>query len=794
MKRIIAFILAFALAFSSAPLVNADSDLSEKITILSSQEKVLFNTLTKNKVSKTDSDYILDACKIGISDYSQANKVNDKISISNLVKLFENAYRLHYGKSSKYLADFRKNISSIESCGKDGKATRYNVAELVYYSASEMEIDVKYRSLNGFISAIDKADGEDYSYLHYPNSAIMVKNKDGTVNSNTGVWSDCSDLKAIEAIGNPNAVNYTLRVFDRTSGERVQSLFADTTYRPKNKITVKTAILAVYHYYRYLMPEPKNVVVEKVGTYNKYIITNTLLKQKTDLPNASNAVLPDWKGYNLDYLSNITHGALSNMPEYWVYEADMKTVADTGANFVNVRIGWGCLSAPDYVSDDTVNIYYLEWLDHILSWGMKYGVHVQFCFTEGPGLDKTFNMQQAREKTLSVFTNEDYLELNVRYWRMLAKRYAKIPNKYLSFSLMNEPTPTSDENYAETMKPIIDAIWEDSPGRVILADIHSINCTGESMAKLGVALCYHHYRPIELFIVNKDNPQIDYQDYYNKLFIGTQYMTGILYSEDGASNIWEGKGDTSSLGGKPDIIKGNLSGTLEIMLKDSSVGKAALMVKADGVVLYDDVPETVCDGDREVDLCYSAVPEYISIPDGTKCLELSCTWGIQTFSSVKIRRDDGVLVDIPILADNFQGMDMSVVTIHIDGGIGSDNLGENELYINQKSPLISILECKATADQYGVGFMCGEWGFFDNDGGTIRKSPIPYESLMKILAGAITVFDEYGIPWCAEYRTPYTLTNSYPLNSGTTYTKIEGSSLYLDNVMNKFYTNIIKKK
>jgi len=402
-------------------------------------------------------------------------------------------------------------------------------------------------------------------------------------------------------------------------------------------------------------------------------------------------------------------------------------------------------------------------------------------------------MDQAKEKTLSVFSDAKYRNLCVRYWRMLSNRYAKISNKYLSFCLMNEGVPLNDENYAESMRPIIDAIWEESPGRVILADIHAYNCTGESMAALGVALCYHQYRPVELFVISQNAPQIDYKDYYKNLFTDKYNMTGILYSEDGATWQWDNKGDTSKLGGKPDIIQGNLSGTMEIMLKESSVGKAGLLVKADAKIIYDDVPKTVCDGDPEVDVCYSAEPEIISIPDGTKRLEISCSNGILTLGSVKIKRKDGILIDIPMEADNYQGTDMSTITVHDDGSIESNHIN-TQTYLNLKSPWISILQGKAIADKYGVGFMCGEWGFFNTGGGVIWESRIPYDDLKAILAACIQSFDENGIPWCGEYRSEYSLTNSYPLNSGTTYTNIAGSSLYLDNVMNKFFINMINAK
>jgi hypothetical protein len=175
-------------------------------------------------------------------------------------------------------------------------------------------------------------------------------------------------------------------------------------------------------------------------------------------------------------------------------------------------------------------------------------------------------------------------------------------------------------------------------------------------------------------------------------------------------------------------------------------------------------------------------------------LEISCSNGILTLGSVKIKRKDDILIDIPIETDNYQGTDMSTITVHDDGSIESDHHNESQMYMNLKSPLISILQCKAIAEKYGVGFMCGEWGFFNAGGGVIWEPKIPYDDLKAILAACMQFFDDNGIPWCGEYRSEYSLTNSYPLNSATTYKNIAGSSLYLDKVMNQFYIDRINAK
>jgi hypothetical protein len=62
-----------------------------------------------------------------------------------------------------------------------------------------------------------------------------------------------------------------------------------------------------------------------------------------------------------------------------------------------------------------------------------------------------------------------------------------------------------------------------------------------------------------------------------------------------------------------------------------------------------------------------------------------------------------------------------------------------------------------------------------------------------ILKDMINTYDEEGIPWCTEYRTEFTLTNSYNIDKNIDYEAIEGSPLYLDRDMLEFYKDITSK-
>lgn len=96
----------------------------------------------------------------------------------------------------------------------------------------------------------------------------------------------------------------------------------------------------------------------------------------------------------------------------------------------------------------------------------------------------------------------------------MAKRYAQIPNTYLSFNLINEPDPETDEIYADALRPSIEAIWEESPERLIICDVETNTAiTGEEMAKMGCALSCHEYIPHEFTEIHVSKA-IEDPDYY----------------------------------------------------------------------------------------------------------------------------------------------------------------------------------------------------------------------------------------------------------------------------------------
>ncbi len=170
----------------------------------------------------------------------------------------------------------------------------------------------------------------------------------------------------------------------------------------------------------------------------------------------------------------------------------MDAIKEAGYNYMGFAVSFSSLQEP-FFNKGTVNLTQLEYMDTVLSWCIERDIHMEIRCCHPPGLTDMDEFDYTQTFKDNVFTDEGLREEFADFWGMLARRYADIPNKYLSFNLIIEPDVKSDEQYVLGYKPIVDAIRAESPDRCIIADITCYNITGASMAELGVALSYHLY-------------------------------------------------------------------------------------------------------------------------------------------------------------------------------------------------------------------------------------------------------------------------------------------------------------
>jgi hypothetical protein len=73
-------------------------------------------------------------------------------------------------------------------------------------------------------------------------------------------------------------------------------------------------------------------------------------------------------------------------------------------------------------------------------------------------------------------------------WKVLAQRYADIPNRYLSFTLFDRYWGASDEAHKNFLAPSVEAVRSVSPDRCMMAVAGEYDITGAGAAELGIAL------------------------------------------------------------------------------------------------------------------------------------------------------------------------------------------------------------------------------------------------------------------------------------------------------------------
>lgn len=119
------------------------------------------------------------------------------------------------------------------------------------------------------------------------------------------------------------AATYFMSKYDRVSYDHLYTLPEDGIFPENDTISVKDAILLVFHYYRSLYPMPEYVEIENIGTYDKTIITDELLNKESTLPEASNEHLPgEWNGICMEYKAFASWGARINGADNFINKRD----------------------------------------------------------------------------------------------------------------------------------------------------------------------------------------------------------------------------------------------------------------------------------------------------------------------------------------------------------------------------------------------------------------------------------------------------------------------------------------
>ena len=232
--------------------------------------------------------------------------------------------------------------------------------------------------------------------------------------------------------------------------------------------------------------------------YDNALITDDMIAACT-LPEATVSDLPYWTGFVLEnkMLANVTHDdrwdGYSDGVLYW-YEGLIDLIAQEGFNCARCMYSLTYLGNPNDPEQISENA--LAELDALISWGLKYNVHIMLSISGAPDCWGDIEKEDVMRTPL-IFEDPYYGDLYLRYMVMLAKRYANIPSKALSIELVAEAAFVAEDwdnraeiEYAEKLLPTVTAIHKVDPERILIANDVG-HKTAWPLAEAGCALSLH---------------------------------------------------------------------------------------------------------------------------------------------------------------------------------------------------------------------------------------------------------------------------------------------------------------
>lgn len=536
MKKITVFFLVFALLLSLTACGTSTAEMEAPETAPAeteapteatteptteptlSPEEVLYNSL---------SDRMQQAVDAGIVELSQLEDLSRIVTVGEASEMLQKAFVHRTGVESMTLRDL---MASPDYSSRN--ATRGWIMNIPGLADTELVKGNQYKDYEQWMKLHNKEGGEhlwhDFRYRTHATNIELLSTETAdfllTVDGNSYVdkpgvmpaqdYSRLKEMMTSDFLYGPCEKDkgflciseYAFAVYDQTDGRKYIA-FEDGCINPEAELTVEAAAEHALIFYNYPNPMayPTFVVPEEVGTFNPEIITADLLAKETDLPEASCQNLSkEWHGTVMDDFQYID-GELMHL-DYGIYEYEIQQVKEAGFNFISLNLDFSWLqenmlndpslakyenSFGGIVSKEDVgklSLERLEKLDRVIALGMKYDIHVNLRCTAVP--DMHYGVQNGMHYQISRNANQ-YGDRLAQMWQAIARRYAGIPNKYLSFTLFGG-------NYDVTnamVVPSVHAIREESPERCIIAEITSYRMKSKEFAELGVALSYRLEEP-----------------------------------------------------------------------------------------------------------------------------------------------------------------------------------------------------------------------------------------------------------------------------------------------------------
>ncbi len=275
---------------------------------------------------------------------------------------------------------------------------------------------------------------------------------------------------------------------------------------------------------------------EYVPRSNKKVVKNTISKNTKEkakaFAKADYQSLPKWHGTTLDNWYTIGWGGAARRKPFFTEEL-VKEVANEGFNFVRVTIDTRIVYTKN-MFDETgeefkgnskkVNLNALKNLDDLITWCVKYGIHVCLDAHNTPG-GMMLGGDEDTGRALLFKNGSKEQKLFFDFWKLIAERYKDVSTNALSYNLYNEPPAfVTDEMWTKFMKKTIDLIHDVDSTRLLFVDMlqfGQVPCYGLVGEKIVQSL--HMYDPYEF---SHSNYGID-----GRIQHGASYKPGI-YDKD----------------------------------------------------------------------------------------------------------------------------------------------------------------------------------------------------------------------------------------------------------------------
>lgn len=193
---------------------------------------------------------------------------------------------------------------------------------------------------------------------------------------------------------------------------------------------------------------------------------------RTRAADVTAARIPRWRGFNLQGRFEVPGKPAKGRA---FDEFDFAAMAEWGFDFARLPLNywaWGDRNDWSVIREEP-----LKEIDRAIELGRQHGVHVNLNFHRCPGYCiNGRELEQADLFTGTASQRRKAEDAVIFHWQAFARRYKGVPNRELSFDLVNEPPKMRsyegylEERYVEIVKALAAAIREVDPTRLIFAD------------------------------------------------------------------------------------------------------------------------------------------------------------------------------------------------------------------------------------------------------------------------------------------------------------------------------------